>query len=143
MRKTDAYSDLADHVNSRCGTSWTRPQAEARYTAMVKKYKETRTELKDNGGAKFGRTDEEIRLGITIEGKVKAKCPGYYRLELLYGHRSNINPRIIVDSADSGRDDVSNFVAVADGNGIETAAQEGLEVNRRKQMFEEAGRRHC
>ena len=25
VRKTDAYSDLEDHVNPRCGTSWTRP----------------------------------------------------------------------------------------------------------------------
>jgi hypothetical protein len=35
---------------------------------------------------------------------------------------------------------LASFLVVADGNGIETAAQEGLGVNRIVLMFEEAGK---
>ena len=75
-------------------------------------------------------------------------------MELLFGHRSNINPRIIVDSDTDGRDDLvifflqgglhlfftlltlnvmtlANFVTVADGKGNETTVHEGVGVNLR------------
>ena len=39
LTKKSGYSDLAEFVNTKCGTKWTSKNGESRYRAYVKKYK--------------------------------------------------------------------------------------------------------
>jgi hypothetical protein len=113
-KKSCAYKDIADYVNGKCGSNWTQKEGEARYSSYLAKYKTVKAQLLDNSGAKFCVTDEELAMGITIKGKLEEACFCFPRMDALYGSRPNVNPLVVVDSAEEGRDDLLDYQGDAD-----------------------------
>lgn len=99
LKKKDAYTELADFVNQQCGSSWTAENAQSRYRAYLKLYKETRRNIDDGSKEKFCLGPDDFSKGIdTIEKKIEKLCPFYYRLETLYGSKQNIIPSFVYES---------------------------------------------
>jgi hypothetical protein len=113
LTKTAAYADLATYVNQKCGTNWTKDQAGARFKAMLKNYKTTRTKYFDVSGAKYCLTADELAQGMTIEKKLEADCVGFRRMDQLFGGRQNIQPTIVQEPDDSDSDDDDIFQETA------------------------------
>ncbi|KAL3700744.1 hypothetical protein R1sor_018766 [Riccia sorocarpa] len=44
-----------------------------------------------------GITEEESRSGITLEQKMNAKCPYFFRMHALFGNRANVDPSAVGD----------------------------------------------
>ena len=112
LKKVDAYKDIADAVNEKCGTHWTKEIGESRFRSMEKLYKRTRDQFHDVSGEKFCLTEEEMRQGVTIEAKLENLCTGYRRLDQLFGDRQNINPSFTLDSEDPTQPD--DFCGIGD-----------------------------
>jgi hypothetical protein len=53
LTKDSAYVDLADYVNQKCGCNWDKKQAEARYKAYLKLFKETKRKYLNPCGEKY------------------------------------------------------------------------------------------
>ncbi|KAL3675960.1 hypothetical protein R1sor_025908 [Riccia sorocarpa] len=48
-------------------------------------------------GIGVGITEEESRSGITLEQKMNAKCPYFFRMHALFGNRANVDPPAVGD----------------------------------------------
>jgi hypothetical protein len=102
LRKVDAYNDLADFVNQRCGSNWNGQMAEARYCAYIKVYKEIKRKLSDPTGPKYTLTQQDIKKGNdTVEKKLESDCMYFTRLDNLFGDRQNVRPTFEMQSTSS------------------------------------------
>ncbi len=63
----------------------------------------------DNGGTKFCLSEREAANGLTIDDKLNRICPGYFRLDTLYGSRQNVNPASIFEPSSDGSDSEDGF----------------------------------
>jgi hypothetical protein len=98
LRVVDAYSDLAAHVNAQCGPknhdTWNRDSCGNRFVAFFKNYKAIAREYRTNCGRKFGISAEDDTN--TIKSKLEKQCPGYHRMDALYGEKQNIYPNYLM-----------------------------------------------
>jgi hypothetical protein len=92
LTKTAAYQDLAEYVNTKCSTNWTKDACQNRYTAYYKLYKETKAAFDNVNGEKYCLTELDLKNGVTIDKKLEKDCPYFYRLDALFGSRQNIKP---------------------------------------------------
>ena len=93
LKKTDAYNELASHVNMKCGTNWTKASAESRYRAYLKAYKETKRALANGNNEKFCLGPADISKGIdTIQKKIDILCPYFDRMDTIFGSKQNVIP---------------------------------------------------
>jgi len=110
VKKTDAYGDLADHINAVCGTNWTTKVAKSRYESYLKTYKETKKALYDTGNEKFMIGPKDIKMGInTLEKKREKLCSYFDRMDQLFGGRQNVVPAYIQET---GRKTLEDLVEV-------------------------------
>jgi len=100
VTKEAAYADLRDAVNSKCGTNWTSAMAKSRYRAYLKQYKDTKRNLINDRGKKYGLGEADFKKGITtIEAKLEDECPLFHRMDKLFGSRQNINPFNVMEGS--------------------------------------------
>ena len=93
VTKSAAYQDLAHYVNQKCGTSWDGKTSESRFRAYKRLYVDTKKKYEDPTGPKFCLSEAEISKGCnTIEKKLDAECPGYARMDSLFGMKQNVKP---------------------------------------------------
>lgn len=102
LKKTDAYRELAQAVNTRFNYDrpseiWDAKKAKARYEAQLKKYKDIKRELSDVSGPKFCLTEGELRSGMTLEMKRDKLFPQFQRWDNLFGGRQNISPSFTME----------------------------------------------
>lgn len=92
--KSTGYQILADYINNKrvAPSFWTRQMAESRYRSLIANYKETKKDLTDHTGEKFCISASDISKGVTLEKKIDLKCPGFRKLDALYGGRENVSP---------------------------------------------------
>jgi len=110
VKKTDAYGELADHINAVCGTNWTTKVAKSRYESYLKTYKETKKALYDTGNEKFMIGPKDIKMGInTLEKKREKLCSYFDRMDQLFGSRQNVVPAYIQET---GRKTLEDLVEV-------------------------------
>ncbi len=108
--------------------------AKKRYEAMLKKFKATKEAHEDNSGTKFCLSEREASLGMTIDEKLNSTCPGFFRLDAIFGGRQNITPASTFKPLDEGSDggdydddEDEHDSAIDELNGI-AAGQEGDSV---------------
>ena len=93
LSKKAGYAELADFVNQKCNVHWDARNAEARLRAYIKRFKDTKRALLNQGGAKYCIGDKDRAKGInTIEAKLNDDCPYFKRMDALFGGRQNITP---------------------------------------------------
>jgi hypothetical protein len=98
LTKESAYGELAIYVNQRCGTNWDKKQAESRYKAYLKCFKETKRKYLNPCGEKYCISEADRAKKITtIEDKLNADCPYYARMDQLFGERQNVQPSYIME----------------------------------------------
>jgi len=98
VTKESGYADLKDEVNAKCGTKWTTDMAKSRYRAYLAQYKNTKRNLLNDGGKKYGLGEADFKKGITtIEAKLEDECPLFERMDKLFGERQNINPSSVLE----------------------------------------------
>ena len=100
LKKIDGFRDLANYVNKHDKQIWNSDHAKQRYNAMLTKYKKTKSQYEDNSGTKFCLTEDEVQCGFTIEKKLYDICPGYHRLDVLFGSRQNVDPFSVYEPND-------------------------------------------
>ena len=72
----------------------------------MKLYKKVRKAYDSKCGGKYNVGEADRKIGIlTIEQKLERECPGYSRMDQLYGSRQNVNPHYTVDGDVSNDDD--------------------------------------
>jgi len=113
VTKTSAYGEMAKHVNDMCETTgadaWTTEHARGRWTKYFSKYKTTKAKFTDNTGTKYCLTAKDRKKGInTINQKLDNDCPNFMRMDLLFGHRQNINPHSLMEPGVPNDVDVDN-----------------------------------
>ena len=64
VTKESGYADLKDEVNAKCGTKWTTDMAKSRYRAYLAQYKNTKRNLLNDGGKKYGLGEADFKKGI-------------------------------------------------------------------------------
>ena len=100
LKKTDAYKSLAEWINSHTQDKqriWCGEVAKSRYESFITKYKKT-AKLLDPATTGEGVNDADREAGImTIEQKCEKLCPHFANMDLLYGHRQNVNPAMVVE----------------------------------------------
>lgn len=93
LKKSDAYKQLAQHVNDELGYSssaqmWDKRVAKIRYESLLKTYRKTREKYQESKNhPESGQsllTEEEMSQGKTIEMKLNELCPFYERWDGLY-----------------------------------------------------------
>jgi len=99
VTKNSAYQDLAHYVNQKCGTSWDGKTSQSRFRAYKRLYLETKKKYEDPTGPKFCLSEAEISKGCnTIEKKLDVECPGYARMDTLFGMKQNVKPHSTMQS---------------------------------------------
>jgi len=118
VTKESGYADLKDEVNAKCGTKWTTDMAKSRFRAYLKQYKDTKRNLLNDGGKKYGLGEADFKKGITtIAAKLEDECPLFERMDKLFGGRQNINPSSVfqppmpgdLDEGDSEDEDLATM----------------------------------
>ena len=99
LTKKYGYESLADYVNQKCGTSWTYENAEARYKAYLKLYKEVNRAFRNPGEEKYCLGQSDYSKGITtIDQKLEKDCPSFNRMDRLFGSKQNVIPSYVMQS---------------------------------------------
>ena len=99
LTKKYGYESLADYVNQKCGTSWTYENAEARYKAYLKMYKEISRAYRNPGEEKYCLGQSDYSKGITtIDQKLDKDCPSFHRMDRLFGSKQNVIPSYVMQS---------------------------------------------
>ena len=99
VTKATAYQELAAYVNQKCSTHWDGKAAESRFRAYKKLYIDTKKKLEDPSGPKFCLSDTDIAKGCnTIEKKLDQECPGFARMDILFGNKQNVKPHSTMQS---------------------------------------------
>jgi len=99
LTKKYGYESLADYVNQKCGTSWTYENAEARYKAYLKLYKEVSRAYRNPGEEKYCLGQSDYSKGITtIDQKLEKDCPSFNRMDRLFGSKQNVIPSYVMQS---------------------------------------------
>ena len=99
VTKATAYQELAVYVNQKCSTHWDGKAAESRFRAYKKLYIDTKKKLEDPSGPKFCLSDADIAKGCnTIEKKLDQECPGFARMDILFGNKQNVKPHSTMQS---------------------------------------------
>ena len=99
VTKTAAYQDLVHYVNQNCGTFWDGKTSESRFRAYRRLYVDTKKKYEDPTGPKFCLSEADISKGCnTIEKKLDAECPGYTRMDSLFGMKQNVKPHSTMQS---------------------------------------------
>jgi len=99
VTKATAYQELALYVNQKCNTHWDGRASESRFRAYKKLYIDTKKKFEDPSGPKFCLSDADIAKGCnTIEKKLEAECPGYARMDILFGNKQNVKPHSTMQS---------------------------------------------
>jgi hypothetical protein len=98
LTKDTAYAELAEYVNQTRGAKWDKKQAESRFRAYLKLFKETKRKYLNPCGEKYCISAADEAKGIfTIEMKLDVDCPYYSRMDKLFGERQNIQPTYIME----------------------------------------------
>ena len=132
LKKDQAYSDLMNHVNQKCGLKWTKDQTKSRIKSMLSTYKKVRNKYYDTTGAKYMLTAEELAAGETIETKLEKECCGFRRLDTLFGGRQNVNPSHLEEPDVDSEDDDSFFVITHDN--VDTMNDDMFDGSQREDM---------
>jgi len=99
LTKKYGYESMADYVNQKCGTSWTYENAEARYKAYLKLYKEISRAYRNPGEEKYCLGQSDYSKGITtIDQKLEKDCPSFHRMDRLFGSKQNVIPSYVMQS---------------------------------------------
>ena len=114
LKKTDAYRELAKHVNERLGYTrpseiWDANKAKFRFEAQLKKYKDLKKELSDVTGPKYCLTENELKSGMTLEMKRDKQFPQFKRWDILFGGRQNVSPSFTMEPGANLTPDSSIF----------------------------------
>ena len=73
---------------------------------MIKKYRKINKLLGSNNGTKYGLSKNDLKRGLTtIEQKLEKECPGFRRLEALFGKRQNVNPTSVMTTSTNFNED--------------------------------------
>lgn len=131
-RPIEGYNAMAKFVNVSCkytadSDKWDKHDAKARYASFKRKYMNYRSKIPSSGG---GVTDEDRAAGIqTEEQKHDSNCPFFGRMEMLHGHRQNVTPAHVIDSAAPVQNNAtaSDEDGAASGDGEERAEFESDE----------------
>jgi len=95
LKKSDAYIQLATHINVITKAEWTAKTAKSRYDSYIKIYKSTKRDTLKTG---WGLTEDDVAAGIaTIPQKLEKLCPFSSKLDILFGERQNVNPSSVFD----------------------------------------------
>jgi len=95
LKKSDAYIQLATHVNNITKAEWTAKTAKSRYDSYIKTYKASKRDTLKTG---WGLTEDDVAAGITtISQKLEKLCQFYSKLDILFGERQNVNPSSVFD----------------------------------------------
>ena len=101
MSKAAGFKDMADYVNQKCGTKWTGNNAQSRFKAWLKNFKEIKRQYMDCNGEKYCLSQDDFRKKVyTIEAKLDNDCPFYNRMDNLFGERQNVVPSYVMQSTE-------------------------------------------
>lgn len=125
LKKKDAYEELAIFVNQQRGCKWTSKQADSRFKAYVKMYKDVKRAVADGNGEKYCIGPADLAKGVTtLEQKKEQDCPLYERMDLLFGSRQNVIPSHVMEGAPPLED--SDSEDEEEGLGLELFAEDEL-----------------
>ena len=99
VKKVDGFKLIAEYIKKLDGANWSVDSTKKRYEAMLKRFNKTKSLYEDNSGTKFCLSEREIANGLTINGKLDNVCPGYFRLDALFGSRQNITPSSVFETS--------------------------------------------
>ncbi|KAL2633706.1 hypothetical protein R1flu_005185 [Riccia fluitans] len=92
--KLTAFGMMAVHLMSKCFPSCNGSNMQKKFNRYVASFRKAKEWSKSTGA---GLTEEELERGMTIEVKLNKKCPFYFRMHALFGHRANIEPPALAD----------------------------------------------
>ena len=80
---------------------WNKTQATARVRAFILQFKNVFRAYRDVSGPKFTLNEADLKRGTrTIAAKLESECPGYFRMEALFGNRENFKPSFLFETED-------------------------------------------
>jgi hypothetical protein len=65
VSKAAGFKDMADYVNQKCGTKWTGNNAQSRFKAWLKNFKEIKRQYMDCNGEKYYLSQDDFRKKFT------------------------------------------------------------------------------
>jgi hypothetical protein len=115
VSKAAGFKDMADYVNQKCGTKWTGNNAQSRFKAWLKNFKEIKRQYMDCNGEKYCLSQDDFRKKVyTIEAKLDNDCPFYNRMDNLFGERQNVVPSYVMQSTEFSQFTETQFTTYDD-----------------------------
>ncbi|KAL3683614.1 hypothetical protein R1sor_001636 [Riccia sorocarpa] len=94
LTKKTAFGHMAVHLAALCFPPCNGTVMGKKFDRFYDSYKHARIFYTGTGA---GITEEESRSGITLEQKMNAKCPYFFRMHALFGSRATVDPPAVGD----------------------------------------------